>query len=88
MTLREGNREYYYAALDKHFPGLKRKYIEQFGNAYEIPSPNSDKLMTLFQSLCKEKGILYKPNDCFGFLHEFPKKYEQLSIFDIVGKGV
>ena len=32
LTLREGDREYYYAALDKHFPGLKEKYIREFGN--------------------------------------------------------
>lgn len=25
LTLREGDREYYYAALDKHFPGMKGK---------------------------------------------------------------
>ena len=26
LTLRDGDREYYYAALDKHFPGLKEQY--------------------------------------------------------------
>jgi hypothetical protein len=25
MTLREGNREHYYEALDRHFPGLSAK---------------------------------------------------------------
>ena len=39
LTLREGDREYYYAALDKHFPGLKQKYIECYGNSYMISSP-------------------------------------------------
>ncbi|MCF0106610.1 MAG: hypothetical protein HUJ53_07600 [Holdemanella sp.] len=27
LTLREGNREYFYQKLDEHFPGLKEKYI-------------------------------------------------------------
>ena len=27
LTLRDGDREYYYAALDKHFSGLKQEYI-------------------------------------------------------------
>ena len=27
VTLREGDREYFYAALDRHFPGLKERYI-------------------------------------------------------------
>ena len=39
LTLREGDREYYYEALDRHFPGLKERYIKEFGNAYETPSP-------------------------------------------------
>lgn len=83
LTLRDGDREYYYAALDKHFPGMKRKYIERYGNSYEIPSPDADKLMTLFRKICQENGILHTPGDCFAFLHEFPEKYEQMSIFDI-----
>ena len=36
LTLREGDREYYYAALDKHFPGMKELYIKSYGNAYEL----------------------------------------------------
>ncbi len=51
LTLREGDREYYYAALDKHFPDLKEKYINTYGNAYNLPSPNSKHLMELFQSI-------------------------------------
>ena len=79
MTLRDGNREYYYAALDRHFPGLKEKYIRTYGNAYEIPSPDSAKLMDLFRSFCREHGILYRPDDCFGYMQEFPEKYQQIS---------
>lgn len=30
VTLREGDREYFYQALDKHFPGLKNKYIRTY----------------------------------------------------------
>lgn len=37
VTLREGDREYFYQALDKDFPGLKAKYIRTYGNAYELP---------------------------------------------------
>ena len=80
VTLREGDREYFYAALDRHFPGLKRRYAA-YGNAYEVPSPNADKLMVLFQRICRENGILCTPEECFAFLREFPAKYEQLSMF-------
>ena len=82
LTLREGDREYYYAALDKYFPGLKERYIKTYGNAYEVPSPNQKQLMALFKKICSENGIMYTPEDCFRYMHEFPKKYEQISIFD------
>ncbi|MBO4900487.1 MAG: radical SAM protein [Lachnospiraceae bacterium] len=82
LTLRDGDREYYYAALDKHFPGVKRKYIERYGNAYEVPSPNAKELMALFKSTCKENGIMYSPDACFEFMHTLPDKYEQMSLFD------
>ena len=81
LTLREGDREYYYAALDKHFPGLKEKYIARYGNAYEVPSPNAKALMNLFRTICKERGMLYRPEDCFNFMYELPDRYEQLSFF-------
>lgn len=82
LTLREGDREYYYAALDKHFPGLKEKYIRLYGNAYEVPSPNSGELMRIFNDFCRKNEILYTPEACFHFLNEFPEKYEQMSLFE------
>jgi len=82
LTLREGDREYYYQALDRHFPGLKREYIRRYGNAYEVPSPNREALMALFREFCRERNMLYRPEDCFAFLHAFPEKDVQLSMFD------
>ena len=81
MTLREGDREYYYAALDRHFPGLKEKYRRRYGNAYELPSDKSRELMELFYRKCSENGILSNVEECFHYLHEFPDQYEQLSFF-------
>ena len=82
LTLREGDREYFYAVLDKHFPDLKEKYINTYGNAYNLLSPNSKHLMELFQSICKENNLLYKPQDCFRYLNEFPEPNRQLTLFD------
>ena len=79
LTLREGDREFYYAALDRHFPGLKEKYISTYGGAYEVPSPQSARLMDLFTTFCRDHGILYRPNECFDYLHQFPEKYQQIS---------
>ncbi|MBR6185003.1 MAG: radical SAM protein [Clostridia bacterium] len=81
LTLRDGDREYYYAALDRHFPGLKERYVHLYGNAYELPSPNSRKLTALFRSACEKHGMLYRPDDCFAYLQAFPEKYEQTSLF-------
>ena len=77
VTLREGDREYFYAALDRHFPGLKERYIRTYGSAYEAVSPDSGKLMKLFHAFCAEKGILHRPDDCFAYLGEFPEKVRQ-----------
>ena len=82
LTLREGDREYYYAALDKHFPGMKQRYIQRFGNSYEIPSPNTKALQGILRRICKESGMLSNPYECFKYLNELPDKYQQMSLFD------
>ena len=81
LTLREGDREYFYAALDRHFPRLKEKYISTYGNAYEVPSPNSRQLMALFRKFCREHGMMYKPEDCFEYMGTLPEKFEQMTLF-------
>ena len=79
LTLREGDREYYYAALDRFFSGLKERYIRTYGNAYELPSPNRERLMKLFEGFCREHAILYRPEDCFSYMSDFPEKMQQIS---------
>ncbi len=81
LTLREGDREYYYAALERHFPGLQERYIQRYGNAYELPSDKSAELLTLFHDTCQKHGILHNPDECFDYLHAFPEPYEQLPLF-------
>ena len=83
VTLRDGDREYFYKALDKHFPGIKSKYIRTYGNAYDIPSPNNEKLLEIFKEVCVKNGMIYQIKECFQYLHEFPQKYEQMSLLDI-----
>jgi DNA repair photolyase len=83
LTLREGDREYFYAALDKHFPGMKERYIKRYGNAYELPSPKSRELRELLRRICKDNGIICDPEECFKYMYELPEKYRQMSIFDM-----
>lgn len=82
VTLREGDREYFYQALDRHFPGLKGRYISTYGNSYNVSSPNNKKLMKLFHERCSKNGIISDVEACFRYLNEFPDRYEQLSLFD------
>ena len=57
MTLRAGSRDWYYHQLDKRFPGLKQKYIQQYGSSYECSSPNWQKLDQVFKKLVDKYGI-------------------------------
>lgn len=84
LTLREGDREYFFAALDRHFPGMKQRYVQTFGNQYECTSDRSAALMAIFDRECERRGILHYPNDVFRYLHEFPQRdvSQQLSMFD------
>lgn len=84
MTLREGDREYYYSKLDEHFPGLKEKYHSKYGYSYEIGSDKSDGLMKIFYDECEKHGIITGNDRIFKYLHEFPEKPEidQISFFE------
>lgn len=80
LTLRKGNREYFYEKLDQHFPGLKEKYIDEFGQNYELPSPNNRKLMKIFNKKTSQAGILNNFDEVFGYLMEFPQKSVQTKL--------
>ena len=81
MTLREGDREYFYEALERHFPGLWQKYHRKYGYAYELASDRNQELMRLFHDICEKHGIWHDAETCFEYLHAFPEKYEQMKIF-------
>lgn len=81
LTLREGNRAYFYAQLDRHFPGLKEQYIRTYANAYEIPSPRSRQLLKLFHDTCEKRGIWHDNGRIFHYLSQFEEKEDQLSFF-------
>ena len=72
VTMREGNREYFYAALDRHFPGLKQRYIQTFGNNYMVSSPNNNALMSHLANLCKRSNIILGTDSVFKWMEEFP----------------
>lgn len=82
VTLRDGNREYFYKKLDEHFPGLKEKYIRMYGHSYQLSSPNSRQLNMIYKSECIKNGIMCDVNECFEYLNKYEDKYggEQISL--------
>lgn len=85
VTLREGNRAYFYDQLDRKFPGLKQRYIQTYGNRYELNSPHNPELMELFHETCERNGILHSNGEIFQYLYTFEEKGkgDQLSMFDV-----
>ena len=81
LTLRDGNRAYFYQALDCHFPGLRKVYEREYGLSYAIQSPRAAQLMAMFHEECKRRGVLHTLNEVFSYLREYPQPYEQLSLF-------
>lgn len=83
LTLREGSREYFYARLDEHFPGLKLKYQRKYGYSYEVKSGHNERLMEIFYSECGKHGIVSSNEEIFKYLrtYEENQEMEQLSLF-------
>lgn len=81
VTLRDGDREYFYQALSRHFPGLKERYETTFGRAYECPSPHHRALMQLYHRECEAHGVMHDTERIFSYLHRFPNlEGEQLCL--------
>lgn len=83
VTMREGNREYFYRQIDRHFPNLKQRYIREFGNNYVVNSPKNNELMKLYHRTCSDNGIMHSADEIFEYLHRFEEKNapQQLSLW-------
>ncbi len=83
LTLREGDREYFYSKLDEHFPGLRQKYHKKYGYSYEVQSDDNDRLMKIFFKECKDSGIICNNDEIFGYMHTYEDKQQasQISMF-------
>lgn len=85
VTLRDGDRQYFYQKLDEHFPGMKERYIRTYGNAYELPVPEEKELMNLVRRECEKAGMQWQTHELFEYMHRFEDKQagEQLSLFEL-----
>ena len=80
LSLREGNREYFYEMLDERFPGVKEKYIDEFGDSYFIHSNDNRRLRSILRKRCEENGIMHNQDEIFSYMHEFPEKSVQTKL--------
>ena len=86
LTLRDGNRQYFYRQLDRHFPGMKERYVRTFGTEYILSSPNNKYLMEFFNRRCAQQKIMHDPEQIFRYLSTFDEKQacsQQLSLFGV-----
>lgn len=78
LTMREGNREYFYAALeraalrDSRFAGMKERYQKTYGYSYMATSPRDKDLMARLSRLCAEKNIMLGTDSVFKWMEDFP----------------
>ena len=74
MSLRNRQREYYYEALDRLFPGVRERYEARFGMQYSCPCPDAAHLEKVFHTLREQYRIAtrVKPYQ--------PAEVEQLSL--------
>jgi len=70
VTLRDRQRDYYYEKLDQHYPGLKEKYHNLYGNRYACNVTNAKRLYQVFEKECKKYGIVYKMQDVMTYEKE------------------
>ena len=90
LTLREGNREYFYRALDRIWGGsltpstgsgtagitgsLKERYIKTFGYKYEASSPRAHELWIYLKECCRQNNIMLGNDAIFQWIEEFPQE--------------
>ena len=83
VTLRDGDRQYFYQQLDRHFPGMKERYIRTFGDAYQCPSPNEKQLAAILREECGKRGVICETEKAMAWLAEFEDQQagQQISFF-------
>jgi len=81
MTLRENQRDYYYEKIDKHFNGIKEKYIKYYGDRYNCLPLNYKKLYKVFTEECDKYGILYNMKDIIKNYKKEIRENKQITLF-------
>ncbi len=81
VTLRQNQRDWFFGKLDALYPGMKEKYLRQFGGAYACISPQAKKLGDVFRKECQKYDLLYRMEDIIkGYRNDYLQS--QLSFFE------
>lgn len=80
MTLRSGNREYFFRALDQHFPGVRQAYLQRYGNQYFCLAREAEALARQYENLCNRLGLAYTFREINRQM--LAKQPQQLSLLD------
>jgi hypothetical protein len=75
MSLRDRQRDYYYAQLDRLFPGLRQKYERTYGERYSCEAPNARALYRFVEKQCAQHGLALR------MPRYAPQTVQQLSLF-------
>lgn len=73
MTQRKGQREYYYRQLRRIFPGVRERYIKEFGNQYSVSPSNAQKLYTIYKEYC---SLMKIPRQMHFYSKNKPTQFE------------
>lgn len=74
LTLRDRQREYFYAKLERLFPGLCEQYQRRYGGRYWAESPRAARLGQIFKEECTRMGIATR-------MPFYQPENEQLALF-------
>ena len=80
LTLRDVQREHYLKELSNDFPELVRSYVELYGDRYNCPARNHQRLERIFAEECDRYGILHDMDDVIR-AYKKPDQLVQSSLF-------
>ncbi len=84
VTMRDGNREYFYKNLDKSFKGMKERYIQKYGYSYEVGSDNHHKFIKIIKETCEKHNMIFGIDEIFEYLKTYEDKKPNIQVsFDI-----
>lgn len=81
VTMRENQREHFYMQLDRHFPALKKQYIQKYGVRYQCAPPRVKSLYHAFGEACNNRGIVFRMNEIIRG-YKRPYQNSQLSFLE------